>query len=77
MESSRIDPSVFRRWSLPLLCAVQGGERFVFPAMLPLFVLYAQERYGIAAPKALLILALFQMLVYPAYCQAAGLRTAR
>ena len=32
--------------------------------MLPLFVLYAQERHGIAAPQALLILALFQALAY-------------
>ncbi len=64
MKSSRTDPSVFRRWSLPLLCAVQSCERFAFLAMLPLFVLYAQERHGIAAPQALLILALFQTLAY-------------
>ena len=64
MKSSRIDPPVFRRWSLPLLCAVQSCERFAFLAMLPLFVLYVQERHGIAAPHALLILALFQALAY-------------
>ena len=72
MKSSRIDPSVFRRWSLPLLCAVQSCERFAaFLAMLPLFVLYAQERHGIVAPQALLILALFQTLARTsAGCQA-------
>ena len=64
MKSSRIDPSVFRRWSLPLLCAVQSCERFAFLAMLPLFVLYAGKRHGIAAPQALLILALFQAIAY-------------
>jgi POT family proton-dependent oligopeptide transporter len=43
---------------------VQSCERFAFLAMLPLFVLYAQERHGIAAPQALLILALLQALAY-------------
>ena len=43
---------------------MQSCERFAFLAMLPLFVLYAQERHGIAAPQALLILALFQALAH-------------
>ncbi|MBL9007203.1 MAG: MFS transporter [Myxococcales bacterium] len=64
MKSSPVHPSVSRRWPLALLCAVQSCERFAFLAMLPLFVLYAQERHGIAAPQALLILALFQALSY-------------
>ena len=55
---------ISRRWPLALLCAVQSCERFAFLAMLPLFVLYAQERHDIAAPQALLILALFQALAY-------------
>ena len=64
MKSSPLDPSVSHRWHLALLCVVQSCERFAFLAMLPLFVLYAQERHGIAAPHALLILALFQALAY-------------
>ncbi len=58
--------SVHRRRSLllVLLCAVQGVERFAFLAMLPLFVLYAQDRHAIPAPTALLILAIFQALSY-------------
>lgn len=56
--------SVSDRWSLSLilLCTVQGCERFAFLAMLPLFALYAQERHAMRAPKALLVLALFQSL---------------
>ena len=58
--------TVSRRWSLSLilLCAVQGCERFAFLAMLPLFVLYAQGQHSMSAPKALLVLAVFQALSY-------------
>lgn len=58
--------SVSGRWSLSLilLCAVQSCERFAFLAMLPLFVLYAQDRHAMSAPKALLVLAVFQALSY-------------
>lgn len=58
--------SVSRRRSLllVLLCAVQGCERFAFLAMLPLFVLYAQDRHAMPAPIALLVLAVFQALSY-------------
>ncbi len=63
--SSRPEPlSVSRRWSLPLLCAVQGCERFAFLAMLPLFVRYVQERHTMLAPTALMVLALLQALAY-------------
>ncbi|MBL9007169.1 MAG: MFS transporter [Myxococcales bacterium] len=64
MKWSPVSSSANRRWSLVLLCAVQSCERFAFLAMLPLFVPYAQERHGIAAPQALFILALFQALAY-------------
>ena len=64
MKSSRIDHSAFRRWSLPLLCAVQSCERFAFLAMLPLFVLYAQERQALPPPTALMVLAILQALSY-------------
>ena len=50
MKSSPVHPSVFRRWSLPLLCAVQSCEHFAFLAMLPLFVPYAQERHALPRP---------------------------
>jgi len=58
--------SVSRRRSLllVLLCAVQGCERFAFVAMLPLFVLYTQDKHAIPAPTALLVLAVFQALSY-------------
>ena len=73
MKSSRIDPPVFRRWSLPLLCAVQSCERFAFLAMLPLFVLYVQERHGIDGPHALLMIPRCSKRSRPsAGCQAAG-----
>ena len=64
---SRLEPwSISRRRSgvLILLCAVQSCERFAFAAMLPLFVLVAQERQGMSAPKALMLLAIFQALSY-------------
>ena len=64
---SRLEPwSISRRRSgvLVLLCAVQGCERFAFAAMLPLFVLYAQERQGMSPPTALMVLAIFQALSY-------------
>jgi POT family proton-dependent oligopeptide transporter len=64
---SRLEPwSISRRRSgvLVLLCAVQGCERFAFAAMLPLFVLYVQERQGMQAPTALMVLAIFQALSY-------------
>ena len=64
MKSSPVPRPISRRWPLALLCAVQSCERFAFLAMLPLFVLYAKERHGIAAPQALLILALFQAFAY-------------
>ena len=64
MKSSPVHPSVFRRWSLPLLCAVQSCERFAFLAMLPLFVPYAQERHALPAPTALMVLAVLQALSY-------------
>ena len=56
--------SVSRRgfWSFVLLCAVQGLERFAFVAMLPLFVIYLQERHAIPVPAGLLVLAVFQAL---------------
>lgn len=65
--SSCPDPlSVFRRrsCSLVLLCAVQSCERFAFLAMLPLFVLYAQDRQGFPAPIALMVLSILQALSY-------------
>ena len=64
MKSSPLDRSVSGRRSLPLLCTVQGCERFAFLTMLPLFVLYAQARHGIAAPEVLLILVLFRAFDY-------------
>ncbi|MBL9008073.1 MAG: MFS transporter [Myxococcales bacterium] len=64
MKSSPVHPSVFRRWSLPLLCAVQSCERFAFLAMLPLFVPYAQERHALPAPTVLMVLAVLQALSY-------------
>lgn len=56
--------SVSRRGfgSLILLCVVQGLERFAFVAMLPLFVIYLQERHAIPVPAGLLVLAVFQAL---------------
>lgn len=59
-------PSVSRRrlFSLALLCAVQALERFAFLAMLPLFVLYAQDQHAIPAPTALLVLSVFLALSY-------------
>ena len=56
--------SVSRRRALVLLCVVQGCERFAFLAMLPLFVLYAQDRHAMPAPTALLVIAVFQALSY-------------
>ena len=56
--------SVSRRRALILLCVVQGCERFAFLAMLPLFVLYAQDRHTMPAPTALLVMAIFQALSY-------------
>ncbi len=53
-----------RSWSLVLLCAVQGCERFAFLAMLPLFVLYARDRLAMSAPSALMVLAILQALSY-------------
>lgn len=50
--------------ALPLLCLVQGCERFAFFAMLPLFVLYLHHRHGFAEPAALLILGIFNALSY-------------
>ena len=64
MKLSPVPSSVSRRWSLVLLCAVQSCERFAFLAMLPLFVLYAQERHSMSAPTALMVLAIFQALSY-------------
>ena len=64
---SRPEPlSVSRRRSclLVLLCAVQGCERFAFLAMLPLFVLYAEDRQALPAPTALMVLAILQALSY-------------
>ena len=64
---SRLEPwSMSRRRSgvLVLLCAVQSCERFAFAAMLPLFVPFAQERQGMSAPNALMLLAIFQALSY-------------
>lgn len=55
---------VSRRRALVLLCVVQGCERFAFLAMLPLFVLYAQDRHAMPAPTALLVIAVFQALSY-------------
>lgn len=64
LPSHRI-PSVRRRLRpLILLWTVQSCERFAFAAMLPLFMLYAQDRYAVAAPTALLLLAIFQALSY-------------
>ena len=57
-------PSVRRFLPLIMLWTVQGCERFAFAAMLPLFLLYAQDRHAIAAPTALLVLAIFQALSY-------------
>ena len=56
--------SVSRRGSssFVLLCVVQGLERFAFLAMLPLFVIYLQERHAIPVPAGLLVLAVFQAL---------------
>ena len=64
MLSSQRPSSVPRRrsFSLVLLCVVQGVERFAFLAMLPLFVLYANERHAMAAPTALLVFGVFQGL---------------
>ncbi len=53
-----------RSWSLALLCAVQACERFAFLAMLPMFVLYAQERQALPTPTALMVLAVVQALSY-------------
>jgi POT family proton-dependent oligopeptide transporter len=66
MRPSLRPSSDSRRWSLSLvlLCAVQSCERFAFLAMVPLFVLYANERHGMPAPTALLVLAIFQALSY-------------
>jgi len=50
--------------ALPLLCLVQGCERFAFYAMLPLFVLYLHHRHGFTEPTALLILGIFNALSY-------------
>ena len=50
--------------ALPVLCLVQGCERFAFFAMLPLFVLYLHHRYGFTEPMALLILGIFNALSY-------------
>lgn len=64
MKSSPVHPSTLRRWSLPLLCVVQSCERFAFLAMLPLFVLYAQERNALPAPTSLIVLAVVQALSF-------------
>jgi POT family proton-dependent oligopeptide transporter len=64
MKSSPLPLPISRRWALALLCAVQSCERFAFLAMLPMFVKYAHERHGVAAPQGLLILSGFQALAY-------------
>ena len=64
MKSSPVSSSASRRWSLVLLCAVQSCERFAFLAMLPMFVLYAQERQALPTPTALMVLAVLQALSY-------------
>ena len=57
--------------ALPLLCLVQGCERFAFFAVLPLFVLYMQRHVGMAEHSALLLLGCFLALSYLA-CVPAG-----
>ncbi len=64
MKSSPVLRPISRRWPLALLCAVQSCERFAFLAILPLFVLYAQDRHSLSAPMALMVLAIFQALSY-------------
>lgn len=57
--------------ALPLLCLVQGSERFAFFAVFPLFVLYLQRHLGMAEHSALLLLGCFLALSYLA-CVPAG-----
>ena len=66
MSSRSGSSSVPHRWFRPLalLCLVQSCERFAFLAMLPMFVLYAQERISMSAPTALMVLAVLQALSY-------------
>lgn len=52
------------RCALFLLCLVQGCERFAFFAMLPLFVLYLQQRHGFTEQGAMLLLGVFSALSY-------------
>lgn len=58
--------------ALPLLCLVQGCERFASFAVLPLFVLYMQRHVGMTEHSALLLLGGFLALSYLA-CVPAGL----
>ena len=57
--------------ALPLLCLVQGSERFAFFAVFPLFVLYMQRHIGMVEHSALLLLGGFLALSYLA-CVPAG-----
>ena len=57
--------------ALPLLCLVQGSERFAFFAVFPLFVLFMQRHIGMAEHSALLLLGCFLALSYLA-CVPAG-----
>lgn len=57
--------------ALPLLCLVQGSERFAFFAVFPLLVLYMQRHLGMAEHSALLLLGCFLALSYLA-CVPAG-----
>lgn len=50
--------------ALPLLCLVQGCERFAYFAMLPLFISYLHHRHGFAEQSAMLLLGVFQALSY-------------
>lgn len=50
--------------ALPLLCLVQGCERFAFFAVLPLFVLYMQRHVGMPEHSALVLLGVFLSLSY-------------
>jgi POT family proton-dependent oligopeptide transporter len=52
--------------ALPLLCIVQGCERFSFLAVLPLFILYLHHHVGIGEHTALMLLGLFLALSYMA-----------
>ncbi len=50
--------------ALPVLCLVQGCERFAFFAVLPLFVLYLQRHVGMPEHSALVLLGVFLALSY-------------